>query len=351
MSSVRTIAKKLNVSIATVSRALNNHPEINAETSERVLKAANEAGYFNSLGRRGTTEIGFVPTSEIDLYEYDSLLLSGIRRGLSLHRFDITLISLTRDKLDSESYTQFFLRKGLRGVIMRTLDQSHHICEAIANEGFPMVVVADRFDQPNINFISYDSGEGSARAVEHLLHLGHRRIGLTMHVQADTDHRDRLEAYEKTLRDAGIEPNNDFVVPVIADINGGETAMNRLMSLPNPPTAFYFTDPLTTIGAMRWAYSKGLRVPDDISIVGFDDGDMRNRVYPALTAVCQNASNLGYEAAMWLTRRVLGIGDETMRKVAHTFFEVNQTTGLPSKQPVRMLPDGTRIVIEPEAKL
>jgi DNA-binding LacI/PurR family transcriptional regulator len=219
------------------------------------------------------------------------------------------------------------------------------MCAAIASEGFPMVVVADRFDQENVNFISYHSGEGSRKAVEHLIHLGHRRIALAMHVERDSDHADRYDAYKDVLLTNGIQPDADLVVPVIADINGGIAAMNRLMSLPNPPTAIYFTDPLTTDGAMRRAYAMGLKVPEDLSIVGFDDGDMRMRVYPALTAVCQNASNLGYEAALWMTRRIMG-SNEPIRKVAHTFFEVNQTTGLPPKQPVRVLPDGTRMLVE-----
>ena len=345
MSSVRAIAKKLNVSIATVSRALNNHPEINADTSARILKAANEIGYFNSVGRRITTQLGFVATSDNDFYEYDALLLSGIRRGISQHKFDVTILSVERDKNENESYTQFFLRKGVRGVIVRTLARSRHLCAAIANEGFPMVVVADRFDQENVNFISYHSGEGSRKAVEHLIHLGHRRIALAMHIERDSDHADRYDAYKDVLLANGIQPDPDLVVPVIADINGGIAAMNRLMSLPNPPTAIYFTDPLTTVGAMRRAYAMGLKVPEDISIVGFDDGDMRMRVYPALTAVCQNASNLGYEAALWMTRKIMGSIDP-IRKVAHTFFEVNQTTGLPPKQPIRVLPDGTRMVVE-----
>jgi len=346
MASVRAIAKKLNVSIATVSRALNNHPEINPETSARILKVANELGYFSAIGRRITTNLGFVSTSDDDFYEYDALLIAGARRGISQHKFDVTIISIERDKSETESYTQFFLRKGVRGVIVHVLARSRHICSSIANEGFPMIVIADRFEQENVNFISYHSGEGSRRAVEHLIHLGHRRIALTMHVERDSDHADRYDAYKEALLSAGIQPDPDLVVPVVADINGGVTAMNRLMSLPNPPTAIYFTDPLSTVGAMRRAYAMGLRIPDDLSIVGFDDGDLRNRVYPTLTAVCQNASKLGFEAGLWLTRKVLGLTDESMRRVAQTFFEVNQTTGLPPKRPVRILPDGTRIVVE-----
>ena len=347
MSSVRAIAKKLNVSIATVSRALNNHPAINAETSAKILKAANEIGYYNSVGRRITTNLGFVSTSDNDFFEYDALLLAGVRRGIAQHKFDVTILSIERDKVENESYTQFFLRKGVRGVIVRTLARSRHIPPAIAKEGFPMVVVADRFeDDPRVAYISHHSGDGSRRAVEHLIHLGHRRIALAIHLERDSDHHDRYEGYKQALLDNKLDLDPALVVPVCADINGGISAMNQLMSLPNPPTAIYFTDPHTTVGAIRRAFAMGLNIPDDLSIVGFDDGDMRFRVHPVLTAVCQNTSSLGQEAGQYLAQKVAGIVDEPLRKVAQTFFEVNQTTGQPPKVRTRVLPDGTRMEVD-----
>jgi DNA-binding LacI/PurR family transcriptional regulator len=347
MASVRAIAKKLNVSIATVSRALNNHPEINAETSAKILKAANEIGYFNAVGRRITTNLGFVSTRDNDFFEYDALLLAGVRRGIAQHKFDVTILSIERDKVESESYTQFFLRKGVRGVIVRTLARARHIPPAIAREGFPMVVVADRFeDVPEVSYISHHSGDGSRRAVEHLIHLGHQRIALAIHQERDSDHADRYEGYKQALLDGGIEPDPSLVVPVCADIHGGISAMNQLMSLPNPPTAIYFTDPHPTIGAMRRAFAMGLNIPDDVSIVGFDDGDMRFRVHPVLTAVCQNTTMLGQEAGQYLAAKVAGLVNGSMRKVAQTLFEVNQTTGRPPRVRSRVLPDGTRMAVE-----
>ena len=128
MSSVRRIAKEMRVSVATVSRALNNHPEISPDTRERILKAANEIGYFGTVGKRVTTNIGLVYTSDARFYEYDAVLMAGIVRGVGEQRFDVTIINLERDKADGETYTQFFMRKGLRGVILRTLAQSRHIC-------------------------------------------------------------------------------------------------------------------------------------------------------------------------------------------------------------------------------
>lgn len=343
MSSVRKIAKQMQLSVATVSRALNNHPEISSQTRERVLRTANRIGYFGTVGKRVTTNIGLVYTSDTRFCEYDAVLMSGILQGVGEQRFDVALVNLERDKSDSETYTQFFMRKGLRGVILRTLARSRHICEAIADEQFPSVVVAERFDRENVNFICYDSRANSRQAIEHLIGLGHRRIALGVHVVPDRDHTARSEGYFEALDAANIKRDPELVLSVVADMDGGKSAINRMMSLPRPPTAVYFTDPLATVGAIARAHAMGLRIPDDLSIVGFDDGDERFRTWPTFTAVCQDAAQLGFEAALWLTRKLAGVNGAPIRKEMSTFFEVHETTGLPPKQPVRVLPDGTRI--------
>src|SRR5690348_9868551 len=132
MSSVRQIAQRMRVSVATVSRALNNQPEISPTTRDKILKAANELGYYGAVGKRVTTNVGLVFTSDIPFTEFDGLLVGGMVRGLGEQRFDLAIISLERDKSDGESYTQFFMRKGLRGAVLRTDTHSRHICEEIA---------------------------------------------------------------------------------------------------------------------------------------------------------------------------------------------------------------------------
>ena len=343
MVSVRRIARDMRVSVATVSRALNNHPEVGAETRERILKAANELGYFGAVGKRVTTNIGLVYTSDARFYEYDAQLMSGIVGGIAEQRFDVAIVNLERDKVEGETYTQFFMRKGLRGVLLRTLARSRHICEAIAEEGFPHVVIAERFESKNVNYICFDSRLDSRRAVEHLISLGHRRIALAIHAVPDSDHDARRRGYCDAMRAAGIPEEPDLLVSAPADMEGGKSAINRLLSLPRPPTAIYFTDPLACVGAIARVHSLGLRVPDDLSIVGFDDGDVRFRTWPVMSAVCQDAAQLGFEAALWLTRNLAGISREPLQKEMSTFFEVHETTGLPPGRPVRVLPNGTRV--------
>jgi DNA-binding LacI/PurR family transcriptional regulator len=350
MPSVRKIAKEMQVSVATVSRALNNHPEVNVDTRERILKAANDIGYFGSVGKRVTTNIGLVYTSDARFCEYDAVLMSGIIRGVGEQRFDVTVVNLERDKAEGETYTQFFMRKGLRGVILRTLARSRHICQKIADEGFPSIVVAERFDEPNVNYLCYDSRADSRRAIEHLISLGHRRIALAVHAIPDSDHTARATGYREALENAGLHFNPELVLAVQADMDGGKSAINRLLSLPEPPTAIYFTDPLACVGAIARVHSLGLHIPNDLSIVGFDDGDMRLRTWPVLTSVCQDAAQLGFEAALWLTRKLNSISNEPLRKMMSTFFEVHETTGIPPEHPVRVLPNGSRFKsVNPDA--
>src|SRR5262249_47864116 len=150
----------------------------------------------------------------------------------------------------------------------------------------------------------------------------------------DSDHEARARGYHEAIAAAGLEYDAELVVSMLADLDGGKSTINRLMSSPNPPTAIYFTDPLACAGALGRAHEIGLHIPNDLSIVGFDDGDMRFRTWPTLTAVCQNAAQLGFEASLWLTRKLGSIENGAIRKDMSTFFEVHETTGPPPPRPV-----------------
>ena len=349
MASIRDVAKTAGVSVTTASRALNNHPDVSSKTRELVLKAANELDYGNIkrsviTNNLAVDTIGLVQIDEASLlWEYGQKLVHGIQRGLHDSKFHLTLISLHPQMLEGESYTQFFRRHGLRGVILRANTKSRQVCEAIAKEGFPSLVVAERFDSEEVNYMCCDSRRESERAIDHLLHLGHKRIALVVHRRADSDHRDRQLGYEKSLEKHGLEIDPTLIVKIVPNLGGGINAINQLMSLPEPPTAVYLTDPQASIGAMCRAAEIGLKVPDDLSLIGFDDATSRKFIYPRMTAVCQSAEELGEEAARWLCRKVTGLETGTLHKTVSAFLEINQTTGIPRERPIRILPNGQRI--------
>ena len=345
MSNVRSIAKEAGVSIATVSRVLNSHASVGPEVRSKVLRAANRLGYVSAVGKRSTAYLAFAYTGPASLNSpFDARLMTGIYEAMEETDYNLAVINPQRDKEPSESYSQFFMRKGVRGVILRTTAGTRHICQTIAEEGFPSIVVASRFDQPEMNYVFGDSLPSSKQAVEHLLSLGHKRIGITLSLIEDSDHADRLEGYNRALAEAGIKPDPKLVFRMPAQRPDGAQLVKRILSSGQPPTALFITDPAVVIGAVNEAHRLGVSIPDELSIVGFDDGDDRYNVFPNLTAVCQDAAQVGYEAFASLTRLInLGSGDrEPIRQAMTTWLEVHDTTGPGPSKPIRILPDGTR---------
>ena len=343
MPSVREIAKLAGVSISTVSRALNNDPAVRDVTRRKVLDTANKFGFAASVGRRVTTNIGLAYTDkETAGSTFDSAVLHGVLRGLDQSRFDVVILDVHRDKTSDETYSQFFIRKGVRGVLVRATRSSRQICKEIADEGFPSIVLCERFDEPDVSFVGCDSRAESVSAIEYLLSLGHRRIAFGMHSVPDYDHLDRLEGYKEALQRRNVDVDQRLILKLSANLAGGSTAIKMLLSMAQPPTAVFFADPLLTVGAINTAHEMGVRVPGDIAVVGFDDADMRHSTYPTTTAVCQDAGQLGFEAATGLMRMVLNGSREPLRRVLPTFFEVNQSTGPPADTPTRILANGVR---------
>jgi DNA-binding LacI/PurR family transcriptional regulator len=344
MPTVRDIARDAEVSIATVSRVLNNSAGVSADVRERVLQVINRLGYVAPVGRRHTHLIGFAFTGPATFFSpYDAAIQDGMADASQETDYDLVLLNLQRDKRSSESYTQLFLRKGVRGVILRTTTATRETCRRIAGEGFPSLVVGDRFDDPSINFIKGDSRDTTFQAAEHLIGIGHSRIAVAASDVEDSDHTDRLEGYRKALAHHGLQPNPRWTQRVPAQRLDGSQVMSRFMTDPQPPTAIVITDPLLSVGAVVQAHRMGVRIPEDVSLVGFDDSDLRGNVYPTMTAVCQDARQLGYEAFLAVAGMVSGTGPRTVHRHLRTWFEIHGTTGPPPVAPVRVLPNGERV--------
>lgn len=348
MASIRAIAKSAGVSVATVSRTLNNLPDVSDEMRDRVLSEAKRLGYKPGAQRRRSALIALAyPHQPVnpEFGGFDAAIVSGVTRGVDEQKFDVALLNIQRDKRPNETYTQFFRRKGIAGVVLRSFQETRHLCEIIANEGFPSIVVADRFENPKVNYIRNDSFADTRVAMDHLVSLGHRRIGLCIHLYEDSDHADRRRAYREAVAAHGLADEAELTVEVIADMEGGASAINQFMSGPQPPTALLITDPLASLGALRRCLELSIRVPEELSIVGFDDSGVRRMAYPVYTAVCQDATELGRRAAEWLTRRVMGQAEPVFRVDGNTFFEVNQTTVPPPANAVRVMSNGTRVAV------
>ena len=331
MASVRQIAQQAGVSITTVSRVLNNHPRVRPEVRDRVLAVANESRYIANVGRRSTTNIAFLYTGEPSLGSpFDAALMQGMSQGLQSDGLDLLVLNARTAVQPGESFTNMFMRKGVRGVIVRTDLQSRDDCAKVVAEGFPAVVVADELVDPTIPCIAADARTAVRRAIEHLIHLGHRRIAVTLNIVDDHDHLQRLEAYQAAMAEAGL-PTDDLVLRVPAYRDAGAVALRQIMGTPNRPTALFMTDPAAAIGVFHESQRMGLKIPQDLSVVGFDDADLRFGVYPRMSAVCQDVERLGREAFN-LLRTLMSesrVGDAARPKL-DCWLELHESTAPPA---------------------
>jgi DNA-binding LacI/PurR family transcriptional regulator len=347
MASLKAIATRAKISMATASRAMNDHAEVDPRTRERVLQVAQDLGYRTPSERKTDAGgIGLVQATRSGFWDYDALIMRGMIEAGAHSRFDVSWIDMSRDKTDNESYTQFFRRKGIRGAVLRSFGDSRHVVEAIASEGFPAVAIGEKFDKTNISWVRISGVNASRHAVEHLIALGHQRIALVMHSRPTADHADRATGFHAAMDTAGLKVSEDSILSIPVGPLAGAAAINRLLAMPVPPTAIYITDPEVTVGAINRCHELQIRIPEDLSIVGFDDGLVRRATWPRFAAVCQEAWRLGAESASWLARQLAGSNLPPMAMELEAHFEVLQSTGVPPAKQIRVLPDGTRITLD-----
>ena len=305
VATIRQVAEIAGVSIATVSRVINSSPAVTEEVRVKVLDAVNHCGYVPNVVRRATSFLAMVYAGPLSLGSpYDSALIEGMGNAMELTDLDLVFLNPRRDKQPEESYTQFFLRKGVRGVILRSTVESRAICQQIAQENFPSIVVGDHFDDPRLNFVYADSTQSSVQAVEHLITMGHQRIAFASNERQDGDHVDRFAGYSAAIAAAGMELDRSLIFRIPAHRPDGAQLLRNLMSSAQPPTAVYITDPPVAVGLINEALNMGIEIPQDLSVVGFDDSNARDYVYPRMTAVCQDAKQLGHIAYLQLAHSI-----------------------------------------------
>ena len=348
MSSIRQVAREAGVSIATVSRVINGSQSVAPELRKKVLIAVDACGYSPSTGRKQSDSVALVYTGPFCVGSpYDSACLEGIVEVMRETSYDLKIIDLQRDRSPNEKLKHFFQHKGIAGAIVRCTAEDRPAVAEIAESGLPTVVLGDHFDVPekqqNVSFVYAESKAASREAVEHLVSLGHTRIGFAACDRDDGDHLDRLLAYREVLDEMGLrdETLERRIPPHRLD---GAQLMRNLLGRPNPPTAIYIADPLVAVGAMNEACRMGVSVPDDLSIIGFDDTDTRGFVHPRMSAVCQDSKALGNTALRVLVDTIEGNKPQTEVEPLNAWLDLGGTTSSATNSPQRFLATGDKLL-------
>jgi LacI family transcriptional regulator len=327
---IRDIAREAGVSIATVSRVLNDRPDVSDETREAVLDVVRRQGFSTNRSARALSNgrTGLIGvTLPLVADAYFSPILSGAAEAL--YEQDMrAILCPTLHQHDREVGLIGRLMHGTTdGAIVLLPEESNEELAALQAQGYPFVV-ADPLVTLNddIPCVSAAHASGAKQATEHLLELGHRRIAAITGPAGWVATEERRHGYYSALAGAGALPDPSLEVESNWKIDGGREAAAVLFDLPQPPTAIFAFNDNLAIGAMDAARARGLRIPHDVSIVGFDDTAEAAIVTPTLTTVRQPLAELGRMAVSLLARLLDKQRVEALRVELATRLIVREST-------------------------
>ena len=328
-ATIREIASAAGVSIATVSRVLNERPGVSAETRGAVLRVVRDHGFTANRSARalsgGRTGLIGVMLPIVEA-AYFSAILSGASEALYEQDMRMVLCPTLHHHEREVTLLDRLMHGTTDGAVLMLPEESNEELKVLRRKGYPFVIVDPRVPMDEgIPAVSASNASGARAATEHLLSLGHRRIGAITGppVFASTE---RLTGFHGAMAAAGVLPDPALVLESNFDIEGGAKAAARLLDAADAPTAIFAFNDNTAIGAMRVARERGIRVPEELSIVGFDDSEHSAIVTPALTTVRQPLAEMGRMAVSLLMRVLDGQRLEALHIELKTRLIVRNST-------------------------
>ncbi len=331
-ATIRDIAARAGVSIATVSRVLNDRPDVAPETRESVLEVARELNFSlttrNGLAQRPGLSGLVGVTIPMVLGDYFSSIISGIADALDELGFMAVLCSTFHHHDREATFVDSLLERKIDGAILVLPGESSEELTALRRRGFPFVVADEGYplggDFPRVIAANM---AGAIAATEHLIGLGHRRIGLVKGIPGFVATEDRASGYRAALTEAGIALDPQLEVCGEFDTIEGRVAAAKLLDLSDPPTAVFACNDDMALAVLQEARARGIRVPDDLSVVGFDDTTMARIAVPAITTIRQPLEEVGRMAVTLLTRIIDGQTVDPLRVEIGTRLVVRESTG------------------------
>lgn len=332
---LQEVAEHAGVSRSTVSRVINNHPNVSAATRARVEAAIEKCGYrphavARSLATNRTHILGvIIPEAVTKLFTdpYFPLMLRGATEACNRNEYQL-ILSLFTTSVDPRTMHDRVVRSGyLDGVFVANLSLDDGLIPRLLADGIPFVTIG-RHPDDRVNYVDIDNVGGARMAVEHLIRLGHKRIGTITGPLDMTPGQDRLEGFRDVLNAHRLPVTEGLVAEGDFTEAGGRAAMVRILR--EAPTAVFAASDAMAIGAIKAIKSAGLRVPQDISVIGFDDVPPAVSIEPELTTVRQPIERLGQLAVETLINRIekkAENGTATQRIVLPTELIVRESCG------------------------
>ena len=304
MTGIRELARECGVSVATVSRALNGHPEVSAATRLQIQEAAARMGYRPSQsaralvrGRSDTVgllwDTGYGATGL--RHPFLESLLVGVKRALGASGRHLLLLNVDDRDPGAQAYVDAARQHQLEGMVLMGVDADRPAARALLDSGMPCVALDMPVKGPHASYVTSDNYAGAVTAVQHLHSLGHRRIATIAGPVEMLPAEARLAGFRTAIAECGLDLPKDYVQAGDFFPDSGYEAGQRLAGLARRPTAVFVAGDEMAIGAMHAFADRGIDIPGEIAVVGFDDIEAANLVRPALTTIAQDP--LGLAAA------------------------------------------------------
>ncbi|HEY4357044.1 MAG TPA: LacI family DNA-binding transcriptional regulator [Acidobacteriaceae bacterium] len=334
---ITAVAQRARVSTATVSRVINGTAIVSAETAERVREAIEALNFYPDINARalGSGRSGLYGLIISDITNpYFPELVKSFEDIAVEHGQDILIANTDYDPKRMEACVIRMLQRKVDGVAIMTSEMEDHLLRNFNNRQIPVIFMDTPKTVRGASTVRVDYAAGVQQAMDHLFSLNHRRIGFLSGPLALSSARVRADAFTDCLREHGVASDPRFVQEGDHRVEGGRAAMQRILDSGKLPTAVMASNDLTAIGAMGALHDAGLRIPEDISVIGFDDIELSAYTRPALTTLQVPRRELAETAFRSLYR---GRNEEDVKRslkrehVIQPKLIIRQSTALASK--------------------
>jgi len=330
---IKDVAKHANVSIATVSRVLNNLAGYSEATKQKVDRTIREIGYQPNAIARGlinkrTQTIGVMFPSVSSYFSSD--ILQGIEEYANDHNYSVFVCNTAEDGKRTMKYLQVLREKQVDGIVFSSEMLKEEYYEVLQAMNIPVVLVSSKTDYASVPYVKVDDKQASYDAVEYLISKGHREIAMISGVEKDQlAGAPRIAGYQKALQDHGIPLKNHYLVYGNFSFEDGCVAMEKLLQTAPEATAIFAASDEMAIAVLSVAAKHGLKVPDDISVIGYDNLKLAEMVVPPLTTVHQPLHEMGKSATEKLIYMINSGNVAESSIVPHQIVERQTVRSLP----------------------
>jgi len=322
---LRMVAEKAGVSINTASRAINNKPDINIETKKLVLKIAKELGYIRNaaavaLRTNKTGTIGVI--IEDNRNPFYAEVLNGMEVAAREKNYHIILTNTQIDYKKEEEAINLLLAKRVDGLLIAPVQDRDDDIKKLIDANIPFVIVGRDFENIELDAVYNNEVKGGFLATEYLIKKGHKRIALIDGFLYKSPAKGRLEGYKKALKKYGISMDDALVSVGDIDIKDGYHRTKQMLEKDLDFTAIFAYNDMMAFGAMQAIKEKGLRIPQDIGLVGYDDIPFSSFISPPLTTIRLRKQDLGAESVKLLLSHING----KLKKMKKVMLDVELIT-------------------------